>query len=207
MTLVKWPIFLLSCLLLACLTLQGCATSPPRQVDNVCHIFDEKRGWYRDARAAERRWGSPIPVLMAMMHQESSFRPTAKPPRRKLLGFIPWRRPSTAYGYAQAKNETWAEYRVDSGNRWASRSDFADAIDFVGWYNAKSRQRSSIALDDAYNLYLAYHEGHGGFNRRTYQNKAWLLDVARRVDTRAQNYTQQLQTCERRLRRTWWWPF
>lgn len=187
--------------------LSGCAGSPPTKIDNICHIFDEKRSWYRDVRDAQKRWDGSIAVKMSMMHQESSFESSARPPRRRLLGFIPWRRPSTAYGYAQAKNTTWAEYRMDSGNRWASRADFGDAIDFVGWYNHMSRRRSGIAEDDAYNLYLAYHEGHAGFNRGSYQSKGWLVEVARRVDRRAERYEQQLRGCEQRLRRSWWWPF
>jgi hypothetical protein len=185
----------------------GCVTSPPTRTENICHIFDEKRGWYKDARSAEKRWGSSIPVMMSMMHQESSFKPKAKPPRGKFLWIFPGRRKSTAYGFAQAKNETWREYQVESGNRWASRHTFRDAIDFVGWYNATSQRRSKIAQNDAHSLYLAYHEGHGGFNRGTYNNKAWLLGVTRQVANRADNYEKQLAGCERRFRSSWWWPF
>lgn len=182
--------------------LQGCATSAqPGNIDNICDIFDEKRGWYSDARASERRWGTPIPVMMAMMYQESSFQYAARPPRTRLLGFIPWRRASSAHGYAQAKNEVWSEYRRDSGNPWASRRNFRDAIDFVGWYNRTSHQRNNIALDDARNLYLAYHEGHGGFSRGTYNSKAWLIGVAGRVDERADRFEEQLSRCRRRFRR------
>ena len=39
---------------------------------------------------------------MAIIKQESSFIADAKPDRRKLLGFIPWKRKSSARGYAQA---------------------------------------------------------------------------------------------------------
>jgi hypothetical protein len=46
------------------------------------------------------------------------------------------------------------------------------AIDFIGWYNRQSYQRSNIALNDSYHLYLAYHEGHGGFNRRSFKGKS-----------------------------------
>ena len=30
--------------------LSACVTSPPEQVDNVCDIFREKSGWYKDAK-------------------------------------------------------------------------------------------------------------------------------------------------------------
>ncbi|MDA0956081.1 MAG: hypothetical protein O2811_07475, partial [Proteobacteria bacterium] len=53
--------------------LAGCATSPPARSDNICLIFSEKADWFDDAARAERRWDIPIPVLMAIMYQESSF--------------------------------------------------------------------------------------------------------------------------------------
>src|SRR5690606_16932254 len=97
------------------------------------------------------------------------------------LGVIPWKRPSSAFGYAQALDSTWDLYRRDANNFLASRADFDDAMDFVGWYNHTSYQRNRIARDDAYSLYLAYHEGHGGYARGTYRGKPWLLERARGV--------------------------
>ena len=101
----KQPKRLLVCLILLCMfmTFYGCAT-PPKNTKNLCDIFEEKGGWYKDAKRAYRRWGSPIPVMMAMMHRESSFKRKAKPERTHILWIIPWRRPSTAYGYSQALN-------------------------------------------------------------------------------------------------------
>lgn len=187
----------------------GCATSPPARVDNICSIFQEKRSWYKKAKKSEKRWGSPISTMMAIMHQESRFRAKAKPPRTKILWVIPGPRKSDAYGYPQAKDSTWAWYKKSSGNRGADRDKFGDAIDFIGWYNAQTRQRNGVALNDTYRLYLAYHEGHGGFNRGTYAKKRWLTDVANRVARRANRYQQQLQGCERRLPTGGFslWPF
>ena len=54
------------------LSTTACTTSPPDNVDNLCAIFREKSGWYEDAAEAQEAWGSPIPVLMAIMHQESN---------------------------------------------------------------------------------------------------------------------------------------
>jgi hypothetical protein len=189
------------------LGLAGCATQPPRQLDDLCKIFEEKSGWYKDARRAEKRWDSPIPVMMAIVYQESRFVAKAKPPRTKFLWIFPGPRPSSAYGYSQAKDETWENYRRASGRGGADRNDFDDAIDFVGWYNAQSRKRNGIANTDAHNLYLAYHEGHGGFERRTYRDKVWLKDVAREVSARATRYHQQLTRCREELDEPWWWPF
>lgn len=186
---------------------QGCATTPPRSLDNVCHIFDEKRSWYKAAKKAEARWGTPIPISMAFIHQESRFVAKARPPRRKILWVIPGPRPSSAYGYSQAKTSTWKWYQNATGNGWAGRSNFADAMDFIGWYNAQTQRRNKVAAHDAYHLYLAYHEGHGGFERRTFQNKDWLKSVATKVSARSQSYAQQLESCRRDLDRPRWWPF
>ena len=200
---------LIMLLLLMCglLALTGCTTSPPRHLNNVCHIFDEKDGWYDAAREAQDRWGSPIPVIMAFMHQESRFVAKAKPPRTRILWIFPGPRVSDAYGYSQAKDSTWDWYQKESGNGWSSRADFADAADFVGWYNHLSHRSVGLSHTDAYSLYLAYHEGHGGFESGSYNGKPWLSKVASKVASRANRYTHQLATCEDRFNSTWWWPF
>ena len=186
----------------------ACATSPPEQTDNVCDIFREKSGWYADAKESRARWGVPISVSMAFMHQESRFVATAKPPRKKLWGFIPGPRPSDSYGYSQAKNSTWEWYQRSTGNYGADRDDFGDAIDFIGWYNNVSYKQLGIDKQDAFRLYLAYHEGHGGYRKQSYRSKEWLVDVARKVDRQANRYNSQLQDCSEELEpRGWfdWW--
>lgn len=185
------------------LALSGCATTPDN-VENICAIFDEKSRWYRAAKKSEERWGTPIHVQMAIIRQESGFDSDAKPPRKKLLGFIPWRRPSNAYGYAQALDSTWKSYKKDTGRRFADRDDFKDAIDFVGWYTHQSLKIAGISKWDPYNQYLAYHEGQGGWMKKTYQNKTWLINVARRVDSRAKEWGAQLKQCEDDLDSGWW---
>ena len=186
----------------------ACTTSPPEQVDNVCDIFREKSGWYEDAKESRARWNVPISVSMAFMHQESRFVATAKPPRKKLFGVIPGPRPSDAYGYSQAKNSTWEWYQRSSGNYGADRDNFGDAIDFIGWYNDMSHQQLGLDKQDAFRLYLAYHEGHGGYKRQTYRSKEGLVGVARKVEKQAQRYNSQLQGCSKELEpRDWfdWW--
>jgi len=190
------------------LTLAGCVTSPPSNVDDVCAIFEEKSGWYDDAKTARARWGVPISVMMAFIHQESRFVAGAKPPRKKIWGFIPGPRPSNSYGYSQALEETWRRYERASGNYGADRDEFEDAVDFIGWYNHETQRVNGIARDDGFRLYLAYHEGHGGYARKTYRSKQWLIDVARKVDRRAKQYNTQLQGCVQELEsRGWfdWW--
>jgi hypothetical protein len=188
--------------------LGGCAGAPPRQPDDLCAVFDERRGWYDDARRAERRWGISVPILMAFVRHESSFDEDARPPRRWLLGFIPLGRASSAYGYAQATDAAWVDYRRATGRRGADRDDMGDALDFVGWYGDVSHRTLGIARDDAYRLYLAYHTGHGGYRRGSHRGDAKLDGLARRVASRAETYAEQLARCASRLRRRpWWWPF
>jgi len=201
------PLFF-TCLLL--ILFHGCATAPPKHIHNICEIFRENPKWYRSARESHKRWGISIPVLMAIIHQESKFEADARPPRGSCLWIFPGPRPSSAYGYAQASNETWQEYRNSTGNTGADRDDFEDGVDFVGWYCQLSSIRCGISKEDAYHLYLAYHEGHGGFNRKTYREKAWLLGVARKVEDRAKTYKSQLASCERQFQRRgccFLWPF
>ena len=191
-------------LLVVLLLLGACTTSQPQNINDICDIFDDKGGWYDDAADARDEWGSPISVMMAIMYQESRFQAKAKPPRKKILGFIPGPRPSSSYGYSQAKKGTLKDYKRSAGRYGADRDDFADTIDFIGWYNYQSHKRSGISRKDAYRLYLAYHEGHGGYNRATYRKKQWLIDVARKVQRKANTYQQQLNGCEEKLASGGW---
>lgn len=198
-------------LVVALLLLAGCATRPPSNPENLCAIFEEKDGWFEDwfedAEAAEDHWDIPIPVMMATMYQESKFQAKAKPKRKRILWIIPWKRPSSAFGYAQVLDETWDVYRKDTGNGGADRDEFDDAVDFVGWYHDRSAKKLGIGRNDAYRLYLAYHEGHGGYARGTFQKKKWLLDVAKKVEGRSKTYGTQLAKCRDDLEGPWWWPF
>jgi hypothetical protein len=189
--------------LLACLLLISCTSRPPRDVNNICHIFHQYPKWYRYALDVERRWKVPVAVQMAIIHQESKFDGRAQPPRKKLLWIIPWKRPSTAYGYTQALRTTWAVYKRDAhgGKFWASRGVFSDAVDFVGWYANQANRRAGILRTDAYRLYLAYHEGIGGYQQHTYIKKPWLIRVAHKVKARSQLYQAQLNQCHNGLPR------
>lgn len=185
--------------ILVLLPLTGCMSisHQPSDATNLCKIFNENPHWYRAAKSVERRWRVPVPVQMAILHQESHFVASARPPRTKLLAFIPWKRPSTAYGYSQALNGTWALYRNSAGGLFSSRTNFADAVDFIGWYANQAYRKAGIPRSNAYDLYLAYHEGIGGYQRKTYLRKGWLMPVARKVAYRAQIYRSQQAYCRR----------
>lgn len=191
-------------LIIFSLLLSACASRPPRDVDNLCNVFKQYPRWQLAALDVQRRWRVPVPVQMAIIHQESKFDARAKPPRTKLLWIIPWRRPSTAYGYTQALTTTWAVYKHADGSIWASRDSFTDAVDFIGWYANQAYRRAGIPREDAYHLYLAYHEGVGGYQRRTYLNKPWLMLVAQKVKLRSQIYAAQLSRCPSTSARMWY---
>ncbi|WP_210397275.1 transglycosylase SLT domain-containing protein [Motiliproteus sediminis] len=205
---MRLPPALFAALIAVTLLLSGCATAPPSNISNSCEIFYDKDDWYEATKDSFEKWGVPIHVQLAIVHQESKFQYDARPPKDYLLGFIPWGRKSSAYGYAQVKDETWDWYRQKTGNWGADRDDFADAVDFIGWYGSMSYQMLGISKWDARNQYLAYHEGHGGFKRKTYNQKAWLVQVAKKVDNNAARYRAQLGKCRERLESGWsLWPF
>lgn len=196
----------LAALVFSVLWLSGCATAPPRNPEDICAIFREKDDWYEAALDVQKKWGVPVQVPFAILFQESGFRYDAKPPRDYLLGFIPWGRVSSAYGYAQAKDETWDDY-VSQNNRWfASRDDFDDAMDFMGWYIDKTQKLNGVSKWDAYGQYLNYHEGWGGYRARSYARKPWLVGVARKVQARADRFRQQYAGCKDELD-SGFWPF
>lgn len=179
--------------------LGACAgsSSIPRSQNNVCAIFAQKPEWRRVTSKVEREFGAPTAVQMAVIWKESSFRHNARPPRRYFLGLIPGKRASSAYGYSQALDGTWAWYLKDTGRSrlFAQRDDFEDAAHFVGWYMDKTRRKNGVAMGDAVSQYLAYHEGHGGYSRGSYRSKRWLLHAARKVGNMANVYNSQLRRC------------
>ena len=176
----------------------------PRQPENICAIFKQQDDWYDAAAAMRKRWNVPIHVPMAMMFQESGFREDAQPPMEYFLGFIPVGRASSAYGYAQVKDETWADYQRQAGSTFSSRDDFADSLDFMGWFISQSNKVNKVPKADAYRQYLNYHEGWGGYRRGSYQKKAWLKTVAVKVKQRADRYQTQLRGCEEDLKSGFW---
>lgn len=181
-------------------SLQSCLSTPPENPDNICLIFEEKSSWYKAAMKVEKRWKIPPYVLMSFVYQESSFIADAKPERTKLLWVIPWKRKSTAVGYSQALNKTWEDYKDETGNSRASRKNFTDSADFIGWYASKGYYQGFDRLD-ARSLYLAYHEGYGGFKKKSYRKKPWLIKVADRVQARSTKYQQQYWGCAKELKK------
>ena len=186
-------ILILLVFLTAC---SGVRNSPPAKLDNACSILKEKKRWSRDLERVERRWGVPREIILATIYQESRFVAKARTPYRFALGVIPMGRQSSAYGYSQALDGTWAWYKRSTGKSRAKRDRFDDAVDFMGWYMDKTQEKTGVSKTDAYNQYLAYHQGQTGYNRGSYRGK--LLNVASKVEARANMYAAQLATCRRR---------
>ena len=187
----------------------GCATPTPHGQSDLCNIFDQYPNWYDHARESEEEWGTPIPVLMAFVFHEPSFRSHARPPF-EWAWIIPRGRPSSARGYPQAQDPVWGEYQAERGRLFRSRSDMKDALDFIGWYNYKTWRELDISRHDAQRLYLAYHEGRAGYRRGTWRNKSSVQRTALQVEHTAKRYEAQLSRCEADFHCDGWfefWPF
>ncbi|WP_299985208.1 lytic transglycosylase [uncultured Ruegeria sp.] len=173
----------------------GGSKQPPSRLNDACSIAREKPNYIKAFKSTERKWGVPVHVQMATIYQESRYRHDARTPHKYVLGVIPMGRQSSAYGYGQALDGTWEQYQRETGKRRAKRDRIRDASDFIGWYMNKSYERNGIHPSDTRNQYLAYHEGHTGYARGSYNSKSWLLNVASDVDARAQLYQAQLANC------------
>lgn len=167
----------------------------PRNLENACAIVQERPKYFRAMQATERKWGVPVAVQMATIHQESKFIGNARTPHRFALGIIPMGRQSSAFGYSQALDGTWEEYQNAEGGRRAKRDRIDDATDFMGWYMHQSQARLGISKQDANAQYLAYHEGRTGYANQSYLGKPWLVEVAAKVQARAELYAVQLASC------------
>ena len=177
----------------------ACSSRNDISTADSCIIFEEKRNWYKATKKSSEKWDISIALQLAIINQESSFKQFAKPERKKFFGLIPGSRPSTAFGYAQVTNPTWNWYKLRTGNKNASRANFKDVTDFIGWYVTQTNSMLGISKKDYFNQYLAYHEGHKGWKDKTYNSKKWLLDVAKKVESKANMYNNQFLQCESKL--------
>ena len=167
-----------------------------RDRDNACELLSHKSSWRRAVNATEKKWGVSPALQLAFIKTESNFRARAKTPRKFFLGIIPTGRISSAYGYAQALNGTWDWYKKDTGNRGASRTDFSDSSDFIGWYVSQTNKKLKIPKSDVYRQYLAYHQGHAGFKSGRYKSSQAIMNVAQRTSNTATRFEKQLKSCK-----------
>jgi len=189
----------MACLMLLASCSSGTGyNSAPRDLDNACSILAERPSYQNAFRTVERKYGVPVPSLMAIIYQESKFIGDNRTPHRYALGVIPIGRQSSAFGYSQALDGTWEEYQQLEGGRGARRDNIYHATDFMGWYMTKTVEETGVPINDTRNQYLAYHDGRTGFLRGTWRAKSWLIRISGEVEARAVMYDQQLRACRRR---------
>ena len=184
--------------LILLLIISACS-SIPKNTSNSCSIFNERYLWYKYAKKTEAKWGTPIYIQLAIIKMESDFDWLAKPDRQKIFKVIPYKRPSSSFGYSQAVKRTWKQYKKETNNKFASRVRFKDSVDFIGWYTDKTEQILKISKKDAYRQYLAYHEGWG--NYKNYKNNQKVIILAKKVTKQANEYRKQLNKCQKKLNR------
>ena len=180
------------------LFLSSCS-SIPKNTSDGCSIFSEKYLWYKHAKKAEYKWGTPIYLQLAIIKMESDFDWLAKPKRHKIFKIIPYRRQSSSFGYSQAIKGTWKQYKNETGNKFATRTRFKDSVDFIGWYTDKTEKILKISKKDAFRQYIAYHEGWG--NYKNYKKNAKVVSLAKKVEQQTNKYRKQLTDCKNRLNR------
>ena len=174
----------------------GCS-SIPSNTSNSCSIFSERYLWYKHTKKAEQKWGTPIYIQLAIIKMESDFDWLAKPARQKIFKVIPYKRPSSSFGYSQAVKGTWEQYKRETGNKLATRARFKDSVDFIGWYTNKTEKILKISQSDAFRQYIAYHEGWGAY--KNYKSNQKVISLAKKVEKQSNKYRKQLKNCKNSL--------
>jgi hypothetical protein len=184
-------------LLIFIFLLISACSSIPKNTSDSCSIFNERYLWYKYTKKTEQKWGTPIYLQLAIIKMESDFDWLAKPQRQKIFKVIPYKRPSSSFGYSQAVKGTWNQYKKETNNKLATRARFRDSVDFIGWYTDKTEKLLKISKKDVYRQYLAYHEGWG--NYKNYKNNQKVIILAKKVTAQAKEYRKQLMKCQKRL--------
>ncbi|MGD8430794.1 MAG: hypothetical protein PVH31_10330 [Ectothiorhodospiraceae bacterium] len=195
--------FLLMLCLLVFLALGG-STAPPPVTTDACSIFDHYPQWFDYAEETQQRWGTPAPLVLAIIKRESSFRQAARPPRDWFL-FLPLPRRSSAYGYAQAQDPVWGEYLADTEGIFRSRTDMADAMDFIGWFTRRIHEQLGVPLADPYRIYLAYHLGVTGYREQRWRRRPAVRRAAGDVARWTRRYAEQIRACKSRFQCRRWY--
>ena len=176
----------------------SCSSIPKNTADG-CSIFSERYLWYKHAKKAEQKWGTPIYLQLAFIKMESDFDWLARPERLKIFKVIPYRRPSSSLGYSQAVEGTWKQYKEETNNKLATRTRFKDSVDFIGWYTNKTEKILKISKKDVFRQYIAYHEGWGNYKK--YKEKPKIILLAKKVQQQSDKYKSQLNKCSKSLNR------
>ena len=174
-------------------------SSVPKYTSNACKIFSERYFWYKHTKKSSQTYGAPIHVILAFVNKESGFNRWAKPKRTKLFKIVPYRRPSSSFGYSQAVKKTWQLYKTETNNPLALRTRFKDSVMFIGWYINKTNKINKIPLNDPYRQYLNYYLGWGNYSKKIYKTDKKAIIFAESVEKQSNIYQNQLRKCRKSL--------
>ena len=174
-------------------------SSVPKYPQNACKIFGENYLWYKSAKKSSKKYGAPIYIILAFVNKESGFNRWAKPKRTKLFKIIPYKRPSSSFGYSQAVKKTWELYKKETNNPLALRTRFKDSVMFIGWYMSKTNTINKIPLNDSYRQYLNYYLGWGNYAKKVYKIDKKAIIFAKSVEKQSKIYKSQLTECQKNL--------
>ncbi len=174
-------------------------SSVPKYPQNACKIFGENYLWYKSIKKSSDTYGAPIHIILAFVNKESGFNRWAKPKRTKLFKIIPYKRPSSSFGYSQAVNKTWELYKEETNNPLALRTRFKDSVMFIGWYMGKTKKINKIPLNDSYRQYLNYYLGWGSYSKKVYKSDKKAIIFAKSVQKQSKMYKSQLIECQKNL--------
>ena len=174
-------------------------SSVPKYPQNACKIFGQKYLWYKSIKKSSDTYGAPIHIILAFVNKESGFDRWAKPKRKKLFKVVPYKRPSSSFGYSQAVKKTWELYKNETNNPFALRTRFKDSVMFVGWYMNKTKKINKIPLNDSYRQYLNYYLGWGSYSKGVYKSDKKAIIYAKNVKTQSNIYEKQLRECQGQL--------
>jgi len=191
---IRFLYFLIFSLLASC-------SSIPKNTKNACSIFSERYLWYKHVKNSSEKYGAPVHVILAFVKKESGFNRWAKPKRTKLFKIIPYKRPSSSFGYSQAINKTWDLYKTETDNPLALRARFKDSVMFIGWYINKTNKINKIPFNDSYRQYLNYYLGWGNYAQKAYKTDKKAIIFAKSVKTQSNIYRKQLKSCKKSLDR------
>ena len=154
-------------------------------------------------KKAQKEYGAPIHIILAFVNKESGFNRWAKPKRTKLFKIIPYKRPSSSFGYSQAVKKTWELYKNETNNpQLALRNNFKDSVMFIGWYIKKTNKINKIPINDSYRQYLNYYLGWGNYSKEVYKtDKKMQFFMQRLSQNNLKSYKSQLKECKKILDR------
>ena len=182
-------------------SLLASCNSIPKNTENACSIFSQRYLWYKSVKKSSEKYGAPVHIILAFVNKESGFDRRARPPRTRIFKIIPYKRPSSSFGYSQAVKKTWELYKTETNSPLALRTRWRDSVFFISWYISKTNKINKIPLNDAYRQYLNYYLGWGNYAKKVYKTDKKAIIFAKSVQKQSKIYKSQLRECQKSLNR------